>query len=82
VDTGPIIIQAVVPVMDDDTVETLSARILREEHRIYPEAIQLYAEGKLHLQGRRVAARDRGHAEPAALHNPPLTVCIDTPIAL
>lgn len=53
-DTGPIIIQAVVPVLDDDTEEILSARILEQEHRIYPEAIRLYAEGKLKIEGRRV----------------------------
>lgn len=54
VDAGPIILQAHVPVRDDDTVETLSARILREEHRIYPEAIRLFTEGKLKVTGRRV----------------------------
>ncbi|MFH1258808.1 MAG: phosphoribosylglycinamide formyltransferase [Elusimicrobiota bacterium] len=53
-DTGPIILQAVVPVLDDDTPETLAARILKEEHRIYPEAIKLFAEGKLLVEGRRV----------------------------
>jgi phosphoribosylglycinamide formyltransferase-1 len=53
-DTGPIILQAVVPVMDDDTEETLSARILEQEHRIYPEAVRLFAEGKLKIEGRRV----------------------------
>jgi phosphoribosylglycinamide formyltransferase 1 len=53
-DTGPIIIQAVVPVLDDDTEDTLSARILEQEHKIYPEAIRLYSEGKLHIEGRRV----------------------------
>jgi len=53
-DTGPIIIQAAVPVLDDDTEETLSARILEQEHRIYPEAIRLFAEGKLKIEGRRV----------------------------
>ena len=53
-DTGPIIIQAVVPVKDDDTEETLSARILEQEHKIYPEAIKMIAEGKLRLEGRRV----------------------------
>ena len=46
-DTGPIIIQAVVPVLDDDTEESLSARILEQEHRIYPEAIRLFSEGKI-----------------------------------
>ncbi len=53
-DTGPIIIQAVVPVLDNDTEESLSARILDEEHRIYPEAIRLFSEGKLKIEGRRV----------------------------
>jgi len=54
VDTGPIIVQAVVPVYDDDTEETLSARILRQEHRIYPMAIRLVLEGRVRLEGRRV----------------------------
>ncbi len=54
VDAGPIILQAHVPVRDDDTVDTLSARILREEHRIYPEAIRLFTEDKLKVNGRRV----------------------------
>lgn len=53
-DTGPIIIQAAVPVSPDDTEETLSERILRLEHRILPEAIRLYAEGRLKIEGRRV----------------------------
>ncbi len=53
-DTGPIIIQAVVPVLDDDTEETLSARILAYEHNIYPRAIQLFAEGRLEIRSRRV----------------------------
>jgi len=54
VDSGPIILQAHVPVRDDDTVDTLSERILRQEHRIYPEAIRLFTEGKLKVEGRRV----------------------------
>jgi len=54
VDTGPIIIQRVVPVRQDDTVESLSARILAEEHRAYPEAVRLYAERRLRIEGRRV----------------------------
>lgn len=72
-DTGPIIIQAVVPVLDDDTAETLSGRILRQEHRIYSKAIQLFAEGRLDIQGRRVKVRplDRSQNE-AALTNPRL----------
>lgn len=53
-DQGPIILQAAVPVLDSDTVESLSERILAEEHRIYPEAIRLWTEGRLRLEGRRV----------------------------
>ena len=54
VDGGPVILQAVVPVFDNDTEETLSARILEKEHIIYPEAIQLIAEGRLKREGKRV----------------------------
>ena len=72
VDTGPIIIQAVVPVYDDDTVETLQKRILKEEHRIYPQAIQLYAENKLEISGRRVHIKDHKKFEGLPQHNPPL----------
>ncbi len=54
VDHGPIIIQAAVPVLDTDTEETLSSRILEQEHRIYPLAIQWFAEGRLKIIGRRV----------------------------
>jgi phosphoribosylglycinamide formyltransferase-1 len=57
VDTGPIIRQAAVPVFESDTEETLSARILSEEHRIYTEAIQLFAEGRLSVDGRTVRIR-------------------------
>ena len=53
-DAGPILVQAVVPVYDNDTEETLSARILREEHRIYTEAINIVLSGQWRLQGRRV----------------------------
>jgi phosphoribosylglycinamide formyltransferase-1 len=53
-DTGPIIIQAVVPVLDNDTEDSLSERILKQEHKIYSRAIQLYAEGRLKIEGRRV----------------------------
>lgn len=53
-DTGPIIIQTVVPVHDKDTVESLRARILDEEHRIYPEAIRLLVDGKYEIEGRKV----------------------------
>ncbi len=53
-DTGPIILQAVVPVYDHDTSDTLAERILEQEHRIYPEAIRLYCEDKLIIDGRKV----------------------------
>jgi phosphoribosylglycinamide formyltransferase-1 len=53
VDTGPIISQAVVPVLDDDDVERLRQRILAEEHRLYPEALQLLAQGRIVREGRR-----------------------------
>jgi phosphoribosylglycinamide formyltransferase 1 len=53
-DAGPIIAQAVVPIEDDDTPETLAARILREEHRIYTEAVRLVLEGRVRIAGRRV----------------------------
>jgi phosphoribosylglycinamide formyltransferase-1 len=54
VDMGPIITQAIVPVFQDDTEDTLSERILKEEHKIYPEAVRLYFEGKLEVRDRRV----------------------------
>ena len=54
VDMGPIILQAAVPVLPDDTEATLADRILAEEHRIYPEAVRLYFEGRLEVRGRRV----------------------------
>ena len=53
-DAGPIVLQAVVPVRDDDTEETLAARIVREEHRLYPEAIRIVLSGKFRIEGRRV----------------------------
>ena len=58
VDMGPIITQAVVPVLQKDTEDTLSARILKEEHKIYPEAVRLYFEGRLEVRGRRVLILD------------------------
>ena len=59
VDTGPVILQASVPVRDDDTEDSLSHRILAEEHRLYPEAVRLYALGRLRLAGRRVCSEGR-----------------------
>jgi phosphoribosylglycinamide formyltransferase-1 len=57
VDSGPIILQAIVPVMDTDTPDTLSERILKEEHKIYPEAVRLFAEGRLVVAGRRIVIK-------------------------
>jgi len=54
VDGGPIILQKAVPVLEDDTPETLQERVLKEEHKLYPRAIQLFAQGKLKIEGRRV----------------------------
>jgi len=71
-DQGPIIIQAVVPVFPDDTEESLSARILKEEHRIYPRAIQLYSEGRLHVSGRKVLVDGLRKEEDQVLVQPPL----------
>ncbi len=71
-DEGPIIIQAVVPVFPDDTEEQLAARILKQEHRIYPRAIQLYAEGRLHVVGRKVVVNRLAKDESPTLAQPPL----------
>jgi phosphoribosylglycinamide formyltransferase-1 len=58
IDSGPIILQAAVPVLDSDTAQTLHARIQVEEHRLYPEAVRLIAEGRLRIEGRRVIRRE------------------------
>jgi len=58
VDSGPIVLQAAVPVLPGDTEESLAQRILVEEHRIYPEAVRLFAEGRLHIEGRIVQIRE------------------------
>lgn len=54
VDHGAIILQSIVPVVEDDTVDTLSARILKEEHRAYPEAVRLFVEDRIQIKGRKV----------------------------
>jgi phosphoribosylglycinamide formyltransferase-1 len=59
VDTGPIVLQAAVPVMADDTEDSLADRILAEEHRLYPEAVRLFALGALEIRGRRVEIEER-----------------------
>ena len=71
VDTGPVIIQAVVPVFHDDTDETLSARILEYEHKIYPAAIRLFSEGRLKVESRKVIIEGDPHKSWATT-NPPI----------
>jgi phosphoribosylglycinamide formyltransferase-1 len=72
VDDGPIIVQAIVPVMQNDNEQSLAARIRAAEHRIYPYAIRLFQEGRLKVRGRRVFVDDSGHAdERSMLINPP-----------
>ena len=60
VDTGPIIVQAAVPVEPGDTEDTLGLRVLTVEHRIYPEAIRLFAEGRVSVVGRKVVVNPEG----------------------
>ena len=69
-DTGPIVAQAAVPVEDGDTEESLAARILAEEHRIYPRAIDWFARGRLSLDGRRVRVSPPAPGSPE-LRSPP-----------
>ncbi len=70
VDTGPIIIQAAVPAYHDDTEDILSERILKQEHKIFPYAIKLYSEGKISVEGRKVAVKD--NREDSVIINPSL----------
>ena len=67
VDEGPIILQAAVPVLDQDTPEALAARILDQEHKIYPRAVQLFAEDRLRVEGRRVIVADAKPGEAALI---------------
>lgn len=68
-DDGPIIVQAAVPILTDDTADTLSARVLAEEHRIYPLAVKLIAEGRARVDSERVIVAD-AEAPDAAIVNP------------
>lgn len=70
VDTGPIIVQAVVPILADDCEATLAARILEQEHKIYPQAIQWFAEGRVKVAGRQVNIANSAPLV-ATLVNPP-----------
>ncbi len=72
IDTGPIIIQAAVRVLPDDTEDSLSERILKLEHRIFPEAIRLYSEGRLKIEGRVVKILGYSPSE-GHIVNPPLS---------
>jgi len=72
VDTGPIIVQAVVPVLPDDSADTLAARILKEEHKIYPQALRYFADDRIKKSGRQVVINNISVSESAAMHNPSL----------
>jgi phosphoribosylglycinamide formyltransferase-1 len=69
-DTGPVVVQAVVPVLEDDDEASLAARVLEQEHRIYPQAVAWFAAGRLSLQGRRVRVAGLRAAAPRALVHP------------
>ncbi len=71
-DSGPVVIQAAVPVLEGDTEESLAARILEQEHRIYPRAIQLFAQGRAAVEGRRVRVQGRPGDASRTLASPPL----------
>jgi phosphoribosylglycinamide formyltransferase-1 len=71
-DSGPVIVQAAVPVLDGDTEDSLAARILAQEHRCYPRAIQLVAEGRAEIAGRRVRVRAPAGDPARTLASPPL----------
>ncbi len=71
-DTGPVIVQAAVPVVPGDTEESLGKRILAQEHRIYPQAVQWFAQGRLLLEGRTVRLDGAREPPAEALVNPPL----------
>ena len=70
IDTGPIIAQAVVPILPNDSEETLAARILEQEHKIYPQVIQWFAEGRVTIKKRQVLIKSSKNID-ASLINPP-----------
>jgi phosphoribosylglycinamide formyltransferase-1 len=76
-DHGPIIIQAAVPAFTDDDEVTLGARILEMEHRIYPQALQWIAQGRVQVSGRQVLVRDASRTMGAMWTNPPLETPFD-----
>jgi phosphoribosylglycinamide formyltransferase-1 len=69
-DEGPILVQAAVPVLDDDDEDSLSTRVLAAEHRCYPAAIRLIAEGRVRIEGERAIIVSSGEMPPATLFNP------------
>src|SRR5262249_55016663 len=71
-DSGPILIQAAVPVLEGDTEEALAARILQQEHRIYPQAIQLVAEGRVAVDGQRVRISGPSGEPARTFSSPPV----------
>ncbi len=73
-DTGPVIVQAVVPVLPGDTEERLAARILEQEHRLYPQAIQWVAQGRLSVAGRTVTVEGTRAPAPATVTNPTIEI--------
>ncbi|MGA6973260.1 MAG: phosphoribosylglycinamide formyltransferase [Candidatus Binatus sp.] len=73
VDVGPVIVQAAVPVLPGDDEQRLAARILQQEHRIFPHAIALFQQGRLEIEGRRVVIKgDSGKRNSSPLVNPPV----------
>lgn len=68
VDTGPIILQAVVPIHGEDDPDSLAARILEQEHKIYPQAIQLFVEGRIQIKGRKVFIAQAKHPDSAIIN--------------
>jgi phosphoribosylglycinamide formyltransferase-1 len=72
-DTGPIVIQAAVPVLDGDSEETLAARILAQEHRCYPRAIALWAQGRVRIEGGRVRITGAAGVPDRTIASPELT---------
>jgi phosphoribosylglycinamide formyltransferase-1 len=73
-DTGPVIVQAIVPVMPDDSEDALAKRILEQEHRLYPQAVHWFAEGRLSVAGRRVRVDGARPAAAAPAVNPQLEI--------
>jgi phosphoribosylglycinamide formyltransferase-1 len=69
-DHGPIVLQAAVPVLDDDTAETLADRILQQEHKVYPQAVRWFVEDRLQIEGLRVRVRDLALRDDVALCAP------------